>query len=149
MRMLALGVVGVAYSLHDAGIATLPRLEIARQVPNHWRWRFPLSLASFLYGAGLGVGLATIITFSSFYLIPLWAILQQNWFLGALLFGAYGLARSVPLIAFAVTGAGSASKLDRLLPALVHLEAKISLMSGSLLAGVGLFFLISGVRLMW
>lgn len=58
----------------------------------------PQNTAAILYGAGLGVGIATYIPFSTFYVLPVSAVFNGSAALGAALLGAFGLGRVFPII---------------------------------------------------
>ena len=66
-------------------------------VPRGWS-RFGRSGYSLLFGAALGTGFATPITTGTVYLLALLVATAEMPLLAAGLFGAFGLARTVPLI---------------------------------------------------
>ena len=101
---------GRAGALAIAGLAAvyavgeLPRLDVAvpqlrRQVPDWWRTYFSPSVAAFLYGAGLGVGFLTFLTHGTFVVVAAAALAIGDPAWGALVVGAFGIARGVTAIA--------------------------------------------------
>lgn len=66
-------------------------------VPRGWS-RFGRSAHSLLFGAVLGTGFATPVTTGTVYLLALLVATAETPFLAAGIFGAFGLARAVPLI---------------------------------------------------
>ena len=98
---LGTGLVGLlagAYAVSDLGWIRLPRPHLMHAVPVTWwrRWR-PYG-ASLAYGAALGLGLTTHITFGAFYVLCAWCVVQGNVLYGALLMGTYGTLRALTLI---------------------------------------------------
>ena len=86
-----------AYGLHEAGVWRLPHPERAWQVPNSWIMERPV-LGAVAFGLILGAGIFTFIPFTSFYLLLVWELLAGP-VAGAVLGGAYGLARALPVLA--------------------------------------------------
>lgn len=87
------GAVALLYGCSDASLLHLPRPNPRRQVPSSWYRRFRPGVTGLLYGAALGVGFATRVPVSTFYLLPLWAILSRSIVSSSLLFGAFGAGR--------------------------------------------------------
>jgi hypothetical protein len=95
---LATGCLALLYSCHEARLIRVPTPQRQRQVPHGWRLRFSPAVASLFYGAGLGVGIWTLVSVASFYVVLLWAILSGDPLAGAVTLGAYGFFRTLPLI---------------------------------------------------
>lgn len=93
--LLAAGL-AVAYAIHELGGWTLPAPQIEEQVPSGWRVRFPLPVASLLYGVVLGPGLFTRIFTSSYYVLVAWVFLLLEPAEGALVMLVHGAARAIP-----------------------------------------------------
>ena len=108
----------VAYGLHETGLWRLPQPERAWQVPNEWIRRWPILGAAF-FGLTIGAGVFTYIPFTSFYLLLAWEGLTANPATGALLGGAYGLARGLPVL----TGAWTTWRGSSIVPVHVNLLA--------------------------
>jgi hypothetical protein len=104
--IVAAALLAAAYGLHEAGVWRLPRPERAWQVPNSWIMERPL-LGAVAFGLILGAGIFTFIPFTSFYLLLVWELLSGP-VAGAVLGGAYGLARALPVLAGAWTSARGA-----------------------------------------
>ena len=87
--------------LADLGALPLPTWH--RQVDERWLTTY----RGWVYGAGfgvqLGVGLATIVTASATYVVLAAAVLSGSVRAGMAVCGTYGLARALPVLAFART----------------------------------------------
>ena len=92
------GIVGLLYSFHELGLVDIPAPQFKRQVPSSWRGRFSAEVAGFLYGLGLGTGVATRVPVRTFYVVLLWVALSQSALLGACCLVSFGLGRAAPLI---------------------------------------------------
>jgi hypothetical protein len=73
----------------------VPVPQMRRQVPDWWRTFFPLAPAAFLYGAGLGVGFFTYLTHGTLVVVSAAAVVSGRPAAGAVLVGAFGLARGL------------------------------------------------------
>ena len=105
--LVVAALLAAAYGLHEAGVWRLPHPERAWQVPNSWIMERPL-LGAAAFGLILGAGVFTFIPFTSFYLLLIWELLAASPVAGAVLGGAYGLARALPVLAGAWTTARGA-----------------------------------------
>jgi sulfite exporter TauE/SafE len=99
-----LGLVAIA-----ADLGRIPLLSMRRQVNEDWLARY----RGWVYGAGfglqLGLGVVTIVTTASVYVTVGVELLSRSAISGALVGAAFGLARSVPILALA-----RADRADRL-----------------------------------
>jgi hypothetical protein len=82
--------------LEARGVRIVP--QIRRQLPEGWRWRMPLPLASCLYGILLGLGFTTFVL--SF---GVWALAAISFALGNVTTGvavglAFGVGRALPVV---------------------------------------------------
>ena len=143
-QSLCLAIAAAAYALADADVIRVPRPQLNRQVPNVWRWRFPPSMASLMYGIGLGVGVATHIPFASLYVVAASAVLSGDVLGGGAIMALYGFARSLPLVWFWRTGQRTGEDLAESLPnlwasrssAAITSSLSQALLSGLLLGAV-------------
>lgn len=116
---VSLGVVGIVaavYAAREAFGLPIPVPAARRQVPDWWRSFFSWPAAAVLYGAGLGIGFLTFLANGGLVVVAAAAIAAARPATGALLLGAFGLARGLsPLVAWPVrsTEAGTAL-VDRL-----------------------------------
>lgn len=86
------------YALRELFRLRIPLPDLDRQVPDWWRTYFSLPIASLLYGTGLGVGFITYLSFGTLVPVALGALLLGDPLLGALLVGAFGLARGLSVL---------------------------------------------------
>ena len=100
-----------------ADLGRIPLVSIRRQVNEDWMARY----RGWVYGAGfglqLGLGVVTIVTTASVYVTVGVELLSRSAVSGALVGAAFGLARSLPILALA-----RADRADRLRS--VHLRVQ-------------------------
>jgi hypothetical protein len=113
---IAVAVVALAYAVDEVPGVWLPVPQLKRQVPDWWRTFFGPSVASFLYGAGLGVGFLTFLAHGTLVAVGAAAIAIGDPVRGALILGAFGVARGVAiLVSGSITSVEEgAALLDRL-----------------------------------
>ncbi|MBA3432209.1 MAG: hypothetical protein ACR2L4_08960 [Actinomycetota bacterium] len=107
----------------------------AKQVPLSWKHVFPAPMSSTLYGATLGIGLASTVYFWSFWAVIVALIVAASPALGLLLGAGYGIGRALPV--FAVAGALEESEIETTLDSWRdrdQLVKTLSLMATALLA---------------
>src|SRR5881397_3097660 len=95
-------------------VVALPNLR--RQVPEWWRTFFSPPVAAFLYGAGLGVGFLTYLSFGTLVAVAAVAVASGNPLVGVLVLTPFGMARglSVLVVRSAATAEGVTRVVDRL-----------------------------------
>jgi methylamine dehydrogenase accessory protein MauD len=115
------------------------------QVPAGWRGRFAPEVTSTLYGAILGVGILTSISFASFHVLLLWTLLSGDVRSGAVMFGVFGLARAAPpvLLSPFLSDRQSAFKLAE---ALMPLHDRVRRVTGLGLVALGATVLVQATR---
>lgn len=96
--VLVLGLTCILYALHDLKIFSMPYPQSLAQVPASWRRRFHPYMTAFLYGFGLGTGVSTRIATGGMYVILAGSLISASPYLGALIFGCFGLARGVSIV---------------------------------------------------
>jgi hypothetical protein len=143
---LAAGGVAAVYSLRESGLVKVPAPQSRRQVPNAWRWRYRPEVASALYGGALGVGVATPIAITSFYVLPIYALFSGSVFISALVLGAYGLGRAVPLVPLRADLSRSGETLEQLLPALLEHKPVVSYLNALILALIGPYLIVAALH---
>jgi hypothetical protein len=111
----AIGLAATVYLAHVLGVR-VPVPQLRRQVPNWWRSFFPLPLASFLYGVGLGVGFFTYLSYGTLVVVSVAAVASGDPLVGALLLAPFGMVRGLSAaVAFrARTPDEGAALVDRL-----------------------------------
>jgi cytochrome c biogenesis protein CcdA len=92
------GGVLVLCALRDVGVGRLRAPTLQRQTPRWFRDVFGPFWGSLAWGLDLGQGWTSHILFTGYYGLVAWAVLLGNPLEGALLLGAYGLGRVVPVL---------------------------------------------------
>lgn len=99
---LLVGAVCGAYLLRELGLVATPAPERRHQVSRGWVALVPQQLASFTYGASLGVGILTHIPATAYYPLLLLSVISTDPWIGALVLGVFGAARGVPVLAISL-----------------------------------------------
>jgi hypothetical protein len=113
---LLLAAVAALYGAAELLGIRVPVPEGRRQVPEWWRWTLPPPWAALLYGLGLGIGFLTHLRHGTLVAVALAAATSGDPLASAVVLGAFGLARAVPLVAMvgAATDDGVADVVRRL-----------------------------------
>lgn len=93
-----IGATLLACSLRDAGVTRVRLPSLHRQTPRWFRAQFTPIWYGLLWGADLGQGWTTRILFTGYYGLVLWAVLSADPRAAALVLGAYGLGRVLPVL---------------------------------------------------
>jgi cytochrome c biogenesis protein CcdA len=96
---VAVAVVAFVYLLRESLRVPVPLPDRKRQVPEWWRTFFSPPVAAFLYGAGLGVGVLTYLTFGTFAAVMAGAVASGDVLTGVVLCAPFGLARGLAVTA--------------------------------------------------
>lgn len=134
VAMIVLAGVAVIYSLRELGILRVPAPQRYRQVPATWRNRYNPRIMSVLFGASLGVGLLTRIHVTTFYVLPLFALLSGRLADGVVAFALFGFSRSLPLHWIIAKHIQPGEPLEDLLNQIQALEPVMRVINGVLLA---------------
>lgn len=89
------------YLLREAGAAPVPVPQLRRQVPEWWRTFFTAPVASFLYGAGLGIGFLTYLRHGTLVAVAVAAAATGKPGVGAVLVAPFGIGRGLSVLATA------------------------------------------------
>ena len=146
--LAGLGWVHVALAQRDFGVWSIRLPQSRWQVPWHWQFRMSRRLVAFVYGLTLGGGLLTAISSSAYYLLLAWVVLMGSPWLGAVLMGAYGVARVAPLFAV-IAGAGDYEEVTRREEILVRWQPAVDVVSGVALAASGGWLLGAAIVQTW
>ncbi|HEX2057774.1 MAG TPA: hypothetical protein VHI71_05320 [Actinomycetota bacterium] len=109
-RAFAVALAAAVYLSREAFGVPVPLPDRRRQVPQWWRTFYSPPVAAFLYGLGLGVGVATYLTFGTFAAVMVGAVASGDPLMGLALCVPFGLGRAVAVVA--VTWRGTT--VDRL-----------------------------------
>src|SRR5919197_4832588 len=111
-----IGAVATAYAARELIGVPLPLPQLRRQVPEWWRTFFSPRMSALLYGAGLGVGFVTYLSFGTFAAVVAAAVVSGRPLLGLALVAPFGLARglAVTVVASGRTGDAVNRVVDRL-----------------------------------
>ena len=99
--LLVVVAVSGTYLLREAGAVPVPVPQLRRQVPEWWRTFFSAPVASFLYGAGLGIGFLTFLRHGTLVAVAVAAAASGRPVVGALLVAPFGVARGLSVLATA------------------------------------------------
>ena len=91
-------VVAIMYLVREAFGLQIPLPERHAQVPQWWRNFFSPPLASFLYGAGLGIGFFTFLQFGTYVAVAAAAFLSGDALIGLLVCLPFGLTRGLSVV---------------------------------------------------
>ena len=97
---LVLAAAGLALlaAAREGGIIRLPLPQVRRQVPEGWRFRLPLPLWASGYGAGLGAGVFTHQSVSTFWVACAGALVLARPLPAALCLSLFGVGRAVMVV---------------------------------------------------
>lgn len=85
----------------DLRIGGLSLPTVRRQVNEDWLHRYRGWVCGLGFGVQLGLGVVTIVTTATVYLVFVLGFLSASWQAGAMLGAAFGLVRALPLLAMA------------------------------------------------
>lgn len=91
--------VGLLYAgFVDAGIVRMPIFNPSRQTPGWWPCAFGDKAAIFMWGADLGLGFSTRITFQGLLPLALFGLLAGNVVTAVLVMSLYGFVRALTVV---------------------------------------------------
>lgn len=124
--------------LADLGLIKGPRLQRNAQVPEAWRWQYRPEISSALYGAMLGAGILTRISFKNMYAILVWSFLSGGVFVAAVILGTFAFFRALPQLVF-TPFLKDGSQASSLAITLIPLHRAVGRVGGLLMVLVGTF----------
>lgn len=101
---IAIAVVALVYGLREAFRLPVPLPDRQAQVPEWWRTFYSPPVSAFLYGAGLGIGFLTYLSFGTYVAVSAAALASGSPLVGALLCAPFGLARGLSVVIAAQAG---------------------------------------------
>jgi Na+-driven multidrug efflux pump len=107
----AVAAIALVYAAREIFALPIPLFDGRRQVPEWWRTFYSPPVAAFLYGAGLGPGFFTFLSYGTFVAVSVTALCTGNPLLGALLSTPFGVARAATVV---VGYKSSSEAVDRL-----------------------------------
>jgi hypothetical protein len=96
--LLALATISAVYAIGVLTRFRVPVPQLRRQVPDWWRTYFGRSFAALLYGAGLGIGFLTYVSYGTLVVVAFAAVASGRPEVGALVMVPFGLARGLSAI---------------------------------------------------
>jgi hypothetical protein len=135
-----LGLIGLIYGLHQAGLVRMPYPQRRAQVPHRARMELPMWQTGLLYGWLLGLNFVTYVRTPVLYLVVAAAVLSGNAGIAVLLVLSLNLGRFLPLIvnAFPVADWTVQRWMANHDQQAARADAGVLLFTGSLLAVWGL-----------
>lgn len=97
----------VGGALLDLRVVRLPHLSTSRQTPGYWPCALGHGPASFAWGFDLGLGVTTRTPHQALWGLLIAALLLGDPLLGALIMGAYGVARAIAVAGAVLIPGGS------------------------------------------
>jgi hypothetical protein len=96
--LLALAAISAVYAFGVLTRFRVPVPQLRRQVPDWWRTYFGRSFAALLYGAGLGIGFLTYVSYGTLTVVAFAAVASGRPGVGALVMAPFGLARGASAV---------------------------------------------------
>ncbi len=96
--LLALATISAIYAIGVLTRFSVPVPQLRRQVPDWWRTYFGRSFAALLYGAGLGIGFLTYVSYGTLVVVAFAAVASGRPAVGALVMAPFGLARGLSAV---------------------------------------------------
>lgn len=142
--LLASAAVAFLYGMHTIGVWSMPKPQVAQQVPSAWRDVLPVRAASFLYALTLGFTFATRVSSLALYPLLVLSLGLGKWPLAVIaLFAIAGLTRAATALIVPLRGWDGASN-SVMVPVLeagaqftIRLEAVVLLLGAAAMAGAG------------
>jgi hypothetical protein len=88
----------IVYALREVFRLPIPVPDRHQQVPLWWRSFYSPPVTAVLYGFGLGIGYLTYLTYGTYFVVTIGALVTGNPLLGAALCAPFGLARAVSVV---------------------------------------------------
>ena len=91
-------VVSVTYAARELLALPIPLPERRAQVPDWWRTFYSPGTTAMMYGAGLGAGFLTYLTYGTYVSVATLAVVSGDPIVGAILCIPFGLARGLSVL---------------------------------------------------
>ncbi len=143
--LLALAAISAVYAIGVLTRFRVPVPQLRRQVPDWWRTYFGRSFAALLYGAGLGVGFLTYVSYGTLVVVAFAAVASGRPAVGALVMAPFGLARGLSAVVSwrSIDQERSRALVDRLVAAG---DAPRRIVNGVALVAIAIAAAVAGVR---
>ena len=93
--LVVIAVVALVYAAREGLHLPIPLPDRHAQVPDWWRTFFSPGVAAFLYGAGLGAGFLTFLSFGTYVAVVAGAVASGSPLIGAALCIPFGVMRGL------------------------------------------------------
>jgi hypothetical protein len=90
--------VSVVYGVREILGLPIPLPERRAQVPDWWRTFYSPATTALMYGAGLGAGFLTYLTYGTYVTVAALAVVSGDPLVGAVLCAPFGLARGLSVL---------------------------------------------------
>jgi hypothetical protein len=90
--------VSVVYGARELLALPIPLPERRAQVPDWWRTFYSPGTTALMYGAGLGAGFLTYLTYGTYVSVAALAVVSGDPLVGAILCAPFGLARGLSVL---------------------------------------------------
>ena len=143
--LLALAPISALFALGDLTPFRVPVPQLRRQVPDWWRTYFGRSFVALLYGAGLGVGFLTYLSYGTLVVVAFAAVASGRPAVGAIMMAPFGLARGLSAAVSwrSIDQERSRALVDRLVAAA---DAPRRIVNGVALVAIAVAAAMAGVR---
>lgn len=95
---IAVAVAAVIYALREAFDLPVPVPDRHRQVPQWWRSFYSPPVTAVLYGFGLGIGYLTYLSYGTYFVVTIAALVSGEPLVGAAICAPFGLGRALSVV---------------------------------------------------
>lgn len=142
LPMQVVGAVALTSVIVGSGLASVRLPQSSWRIPQSWA-RFGHATYAGLFGGILGLGILTAIPSIGFYTLLVWGLASPSWQAAVAIFGAFGVARALPLLFSAMSAKRRGGYPDEELDGLEKPAKKVAFPAEVFLLGmIGIDFLI-------
>jgi hypothetical protein len=136
-------VVSVVYAAREILVLPIPLPERKAQVPDWWRTFYSPTTTALMYGAGLGAGFLTYLTYGTYVSVAALAVVSGDPVIGAVLCAPFGIARGLSVLVARRTTIDTGMLVERLNDvAITRRPSVVNGLTMLVVAGAGLIALV-------